>query len=187
MNPRARGTVPVTFAAGARGRWYIERMAPVRGESLPRAERLDRFENGGAPAGPSVWTLRGVATNSRYTERAEKSRLEAVQETLDRPAATRAALIPVLKSRDWWELPQDERRAIFESRSQHISVGLEYLPAVARKLYHCRELGEPFDFLTWFEFAPEHAEAFEELVSRLRATEEWRYVEREVDVRLVRT
>src|SRR6516165_1923539 len=49
-----------------------------------------------------------------------------------------------------------------------------------------RQLGEPFDFLTWFEYAPEHVNAFEELVRRLRSTPEWHYVEREVDVRLSR-
>ena len=55
-------------------------------------------------------------------------------------------------------------------------MGLKYLPAIARKLYHCRDIGEPFDFLTWFEFAPSHAEAFEELVYTLRQTEELCYV-----------
>jgi len=63
---------------------------------------------------------------------------------------------------------------------------LRYLPAVARRLHHSRDLGEPFDFLTWFEYAPEHSAAFEELVVRLRASEEWKYVDREVDIRLVR-
>ncbi len=63
---------------------------------------------------------------------------------------------------------------------------MTYLPAVARRLYQARELGEAFDFLTWFEYAPEHASHFEELVQRLRASEEWSYVEREVDVRLSR-
>jgi hypothetical protein len=63
---------------------------------------------------------------------------------------------------------------------------MEYLPAVARRLHHGRELGEPFDFLTWFEYAPEHADAFEEMVRRLRNTGEWRYVEREVDIRASR-
>ncbi len=51
---------------------------------------------------------------------------------------------------------------------------------VARRLHH--GLGEPFDFLTWFEYAPAYAEAFEELVGKLRETEEWTYVEREVDI-----
>jgi len=43
---------------------------------------------------------------------------------------------------------------------------------------------KPFDFLTWFEYAPEHAEDFEQLVRELRKTEEWDFVQREVDVRL---
>jgi hypothetical protein len=46
--------------------------------------------------------------------------------------------------------------------------------------------GEPFDFLTWFEFSEADAGAFDELVGRLRETEEWRYVEREVEVRVRR-
>ncbi len=45
---------------------------------------------------------------------------------------------------------------------------------------------EPFDFLTCFEYAPQDAGAFDELVGRLRATEEWAYVDREVDIRLTR-
>lgn len=61
---------------------------------------------------------------------------------------------------------------------------MKYLPAIARRLYQSRDLGEPFDFLTYFEYAPEHSTMFEELVAMLRETEEWKYVEREVDVRL---
>lgn len=65
-------------------------------------------------------------------------------------------------------------------------MGLTYLPAIARRLYHSRDLGEIFDFLTWFEYAPKHESAFEELVKRLRATREWLFVDREVDIRLSR-
>jgi chlorite dismutase len=130
--------------------------------------------------------LRGTTSNARYATAVERDRLAAVQPPLGRPAATRAALIPVRKSEAWWELAQDQRRTIFEERSRHIATGLRYLPAVARRLHHCRELGEPFDFLTWFEYAPGDAEAFEELVRSLRATAEWHYVEREVDIRLSR-
>ena len=84
------------------------------------------------------------------------------------------------------DLAQDERRAIFEEQSRHIRIGLDYLPAVARRLHHSRELGEPFDFITWFEYAPDHADAFEEMVRRLRDTPEWRFVDREIDIRLSR-
>lgn len=106
----------------------------------------------------------------------------AKQAGLGREEATCAALIPIRKSAAWWALAQDERRAIFEERSHHIADTMRFLPAIARKLHHSRDLGEPFDFLTWFEFAPRHAADFDELLKLLRGTEEWRWVEREVAV-----
>jgi hypothetical protein len=179
--------VLVTFAAGGTGPWRIDRLAAVTGAPLPSAARLAVYE--GASAGATeaaVWTLRGTTSNTRYTNRAEVAALATRQEGLGRGAARKAALIPIRKTEAWWALAQDERRAIFEEQSRHIAIGLEYLPAIARRLHHCRELAEPFDFLTWFEYAPEHASYFEQLVDRLRASEEWRYVEREVDIRLTR-
>ena len=64
---------------------------------------------------------------------------------------------------------------------------MKTLPQVSRKLHHCRDLSdvEPFDFLTWFEFAPVRQQAFDDMLAELRASEEWRYVDREVDMRLV--
>src|SRR5215468_1609891 len=81
-------------------------------------------------------------------------------------------LIPIRKTAAWWNLTQEERRSIFEKKSHHIAEGVKYLPSIARQLYHGRDIGEPFDFLTWFEYAPEYSEAFEELVRTLRKTEE---------------
>lgn len=63
---------------------------------------------------------------------------------------------------------------------------MDYLPQVARRLHHCRDLGGAYDFLTWFEYVPDDAAAFERMVARLRATEEWRYGEAEMDLRLER-
>lgn len=176
----------VTFAAGPVGSWRVERVETMIGEGLSAAARLAVVEGPGAVPPDAAWALRGTTSNTRYTRRAELDALAARQEGLSRPQATRAALIPIRKSEAWWALAQDERRAILEEQSRHIAIGLEYLPAVARRLHHGRELGEPFDFLTWFEFAPEHEAAFDELVRRLRASEEWRYVEREVEIRLAR-
>jgi hypothetical protein len=175
-----------SFVGGDRGRFAVERVTQVKGESLPFVPRLAVHEGTFAPPGDGVFVLRGSTGHVRYVEQSEKRALAAVQPPLGRPEATRAALIPIRKADAWWELAQDERRALLEQRSRHVTIGLRYLPAVARRLYHSRELGEPFDFLTWFEYAPEHAEAFEELVAALRASEEWSYVEREVDLRLVR-
>jgi chlorite dismutase len=175
------------FTGGNTGAWNILSIAPVIGESLKPASHLGIAPSaslGGAPATP--WQLRGVTSHVRYVERAEKIALTSVQAGLGRPEATRAALIPIRKSPAWWELTQEERRKIFEDKSHHIAASLKYLPAIARQLYHCRDLGEPFDFLTWFEYAPEYATMFEDLVGVLRATEEWTYVAREVDIRLAR-
>jgi len=179
-----------TFRGGQSGGWRVSSIARVKGESLPRVAALSVIQ-GDAIALPLLpsqtsWRLAGVISHVRYVERPEKEQLAAVQAGLGRPEATHAALIPIRKSNAWWDLTQEERRQIFEDKSHHIEASLKYLPAIARQLYHCRDLGEPFDFITWFEYAPAHATLFEELVAMLRATEEWKFVEREVDVRLVR-
>lgn len=176
-----------TFVAGDTGQWNIVAIHSVIGESLEAAPRL-HIENAHLQEPPigSRWLLRGVTSNQRYTTRAEQSTLVASQAGLGRPEATCAALIPITKTPAWWALTQDERRDIFEARSSHIAIGLRYLPAIARRLHHSRDLGELFDFLTWFEYAPADASPFDDLVAALRATEEWSYVEREVDIRLIR-
>jgi chlorite dismutase len=178
------------FRGGRSGAWRVTRFAAVRGASLAPTPALSVVHSLSIALpimpSPTSWRLAGVASHLRYTERPEKEQLVAVQAEIGRPEATYAALIPIKKSAAWWELTQEERRQIFEDRSHHIAASLKYLPAVARQLYHCRDLGEPFDFLTWFEYAPADADAFEELVRTLRATEEWRYVEREVDIRMER-
>jgi len=173
----------VSMVAGSTGEWGIDRIVPVRGDPLPPADRLRRIEGEGPFVASAPWVLHGVRSNERYTTQAEKQRLTTASPDLAR-AGMHACLIPIRKSAAWWALAQDERRALFEERSRHIGIGLEYLPAVARRLYHCRDLGEPFDFLTWFEFAPAHAARFDELLGRLRETEEWTYVDREVEIRL---
>ncbi len=180
--------VVVGFVAGSRGPWRIVRMDAVHGDPLPEAQRLTILE-GEQASQPleATWVLRGVTSHERYVNRNERRALSATQEPLGRLEATCAALIPLTKSEAWWALTHEERREIFEERSRHIATGLEYLPGVARRLHHGRDLGEPFDFLTWFEYAPANAQAFEQLVGRLRDTEEWTYIDREVDIRLVRT
>jgi len=178
-----------TFVGGNAGPWEVTSLRGVVGDGLAAAARL-RIVPGEVPQEQgSGWSLRGVTSHERYVTRAEKTKLAASQPELGRPEATAAAFIPIRKSAAWWALTQDERRAVFEESSAHIRIGLDYLPAVARRLHHCRDLPEnaPFDFLTWFEFTPGDAVAFDELLHRLRETPEWRYVEREVDVRLRKT
>ena len=178
-----------SFLGGEVGPWRVVKIRTVVGDALADVKRLN-IVAGDIPQVPqgAKWLLRGLTSNERYVTRQEKEQLVAKQPTLGRPQATCAALIPIRKTASWWALAQDERRRVFEERSKHVATGLRYLPAVARRLHHCRDLGEnePFDFLTWFEYAPSDSAAFDELVAELRASEEWAYVDREIDIRLVR-
>lgn len=177
--------IPIRYVGGAEGPWRVVRVAPYRGATLPTAPRLAVREGAGEAVG-AAWALRGVLSNIRYTREEERRALVSAQAPTGRALATRAALLPIRKSEAWWALAQDTRRDILEEQSRHVAIGMEYLPAIARRLAHGRDLGEPFDFLTWFEYAPEDEAAFEDLLLRLRASAEWAYVEREVDIRLER-
>jgi chlorite dismutase len=184
MSPTANPRL-VHFVAGPIGPWRIRDIRTVIGESLPLASALDVVST--LPADSvSTWHLRGATSNERYVTREEKTQLVAKQEGLGRPSSTFAALIPIKKSAAWWALTQDERRAIFEEKSHHTQIGLDYLPSIARRLHHCRDLStaEPFDFITWFEYPAAAEASFDRLLGALRATPEWTYVEREVDIRL---
>jgi hypothetical protein len=126
-----------TFVGGAHGRWSVLGISPVVGDPLPATATID-VVNGPVPVLPdgAAWALRGVTSNARYVTQEEKVRLVAVQVDPGRPDATLAALIPIRKNAAWWDLPQDERRKILEDRSHHITTGMKYLPAIARRLHH---------------------------------------------------
>lgn len=191
--PAQKGT-PVnsrlfTFAGGMKGAWSVVKVRAVIGVTLPVVARLDIVNSPLPLSSEGVkWILRGVTSNERYVTRDEKAVLAAKQASLGRTEATHSALIPIRKSAKWWSMTQDERRAVFEEQSHHLKNSLKFLPAIARRLHHCRDLGEsePFDFVTLFDYAKADSDAFEELVAVLRASEEWKFVEREVDIRMVR-
>lgn len=176
----------VQFVGGAVGDYRVVDMKLLVGEALPAVSRVAVCEGRGVSMPTGTWILRGVTSHQRYTQAPEGAQLRAAQAGLGRAEACCAAMIPITKSAAWWDLAQDERRAIFEDKSRHIAATMRFLPAIARRLHHGRDLGEAFDFVTWFEFAPEHSALFDELLGLLRATEEWRYVEREVELRLER-
>ncbi len=178
-----------SFVAGCDGPWKVVASRAIVGDGLPTGDRLQIVAGKVAtPPTGAVWVLQGVTSNERYVTQPEKVQLLAKQPQLGRPEADCAALIPLRKTAAWWALTQDQRRAVFEDRSRHTAIGLDYLPAVARRLHHCRDLTElePFDFITWFEFAAKDAPQFDRLLEQLHASEEWQYVEREVEIRLIR-
>jgi hypothetical protein len=176
-----------SFVGGSRGQWRVSKISTVKGAPLADVPFL-RLVDGDVRTKENGehWIVRGFTSNVRYATASEVKALKDSQPELSRKEASCAAVILIRKSEKWWQLAQDERRRIFEEQSHHNSIGMEYLPEVARRLHHSRDLGEEFDFITWFEFAPENRSKFDELVERLRESEEWTYVEREVDIRLER-
>jgi hypothetical protein len=174
-----------SFVGDDQGEWCVRQQFSVLGQPLASVQRVSNVSGMKTPVN-AQWVLRGVTSNERYVERSEKEELLAKQEGLGRPEARCAALIPIRKNAAWWAMTQDERRSVFEAKSRHIAIGMHYLPFIARKLHHCRDLEEPqpFDFLTWFEFAPMHERMFDKMLDELRASPEWNYVDREVDIRL---
>src|SRR3569833_1032565 len=183
-NPRA-----TTFTGGRTGSRAVMSQDTLAGAPIARVDAV------GMAAGIALdmpadasWSFYGVTSNDRYTTRSEKAGLVGKQVPGGRPEASRAALILLRKSAEWWALAQDERRAILEEESHHIAIGMRYLPAVSRRLLHCRDLGvdAPFDFIGFLDFAPESEAAFDRMLAQLRATREWSYMEREIDIRLAK-
>lgn len=174
------------FSGAPTGEFRVDSIKALTGDTLPPAQFLRVAQE--RPKTETSFSLAGVVSNERYATQSEKQALVAVQEPIGRPTARVGALIPIKKSDSWWSLTQDERRAIFEERSAHVTIGMSALPQVARRLHHCRDLAEqePFDFLTWFDFREEDTAKFDDLLGALRETEEWQYIEREVEIRVRR-
>jgi hypothetical protein len=178
-----------TFIGGGSGTFCVQSQKTILGEpisSVPFVDAIPGFPT--AASKDALWVLCGVTSNDRYTTRMEKTALSSLQASIGRPQATCSALILLRKTADWWGLTQDERREILEDRSHHIAIGMRYLPAVARRLLHCRDLGAeaPFDFLGYLDYAPEDAAKFDDMIGELRASDEWRFIDREIDIRLTK-
>ena len=174
-----------TFIGGNDGQWSVTSSESIKGPALETVKTIKVIN---APFSQvqdqGNWMLRGFTSNLRYAEKDEVNQLKLIQEGLGRSASVCGALIALKKNAEWWSLCQDERRAIFEEQSHHTKIGMAYLPEIARQLHHSRDLGEPFDFITWFEYSPENTNRFDDLLAELRETREWQYIEREMDIRL---
>lgn len=115
------------FIGGETGKWLVTLVRPVRGEGLDLVARVDVVPAGDpALAPPANWRIEGQISNLRYATRAELTVLRSRQELLGRVHALHAAMIPLKKSAAWWDLAQDERRALFEDTSQHTAIGMRY-------------------------------------------------------------
>ena len=175
------------YIGGCSGPWRVDNVRTLCGAPLKPATHV-QIANGRLNRLPlrSSWILRGLARNTRFFTREERLPVDSQRLWSNHSEATCAALIPIRKSAEWWNLDAEDRQEIIEARSREIHRGLGLIPAIARRLLFGRDLGEPFDVVTWFEYAPKDAKIFDELANALRSSLEWQYVEREIDIRLVR-
>jgi len=176
------------FSANHTGTYAIASQSTVQGEALALANYITVGNvppESQAILSDCVWKIDGVKSHVRYTTKKEKADLELSPEKVFTTSYI-SCMIPIKKSREWWCLAQDERREIMEEQSKHFSIGKKYLNEIDRILYHSKDLHQEFDFVTWFNFLPHHENAFNDLVRTLRESLEWKYVVREVDIRMFR-
>ena len=158
--------VLLNYVGGSTGSWRVNSVTTHSGAPLKTATHVEIVQGKTCrlPAGSS-WVLRGVVRNTRFVTREERPALEPRYFKQGPVESTFAALIPIRKSAAWWNLEHDERQEIIEDRSRQLGRGMRFLPAIARRFLYGRDLGEPFDMVTSME---------------------WQYIEREVDIRLVK-
>jgi hypothetical protein len=163
------------------------RGAPLQG--LGVGGFFSRVEStAGVPSGDGE--LVGVTQHLGYTRSDEREELAA---TATPGQNAHVVVIPLTKSPGWWSLAHDERDRLFRGAGKadgHVNVGRPHAKTILRKLYHGRGVpGAGWDFLTYFEFEPELAADFRDLLSGLRdpaRNPEWAEVVRESEIWLER-
>ena len=174
------------YVGGTTGAWEVTAMTARNGRPLAHVSHLDVI-NGplkSLPAG-TAWIFSGLVRNTRYVTREEYQERGTRPLRFARTEPTCAALIAVRKSAVWWSLDHRERREIQETHSWEGMLALRYLSAIVRRWQHRRDVSDQFDDVTWFEYAPRDSAAFDDLLALWHASEEWEYVERDCDIRLV--
>ena len=178
-----------TFVGGKSGSLSVVSDTTISGQPIARVDAIEMIVGvvTGLP-NDAAWALHGVATNDRYTTRAEKTALVSKQAPIGRPEASRSALILLRKRAEWWALTQDARRKILRrtrttSPSACATCLLSHGDCFTAGILRPKRVR-----LSWLlDYAPESGAAFDEMLDRLRATKEWAFKDREIDIRLTRT
>lgn len=168
------------YVGGSSGAWQVTQMSTGRGEPLMPVTHVNII-NGPLDRMPirASWVLSGLVQNTLYITREERQ--SASRGTSSEPLPpTCAALIPILYSPEWWELGPPARRELQQSQP------MRGLSAMMRRWQYRWDLSEQFDGVTWFEYEPRDSAAFDDLLANWRASEKWKFVQRECDIRLVR-
>lgn len=174
------------YIGGRTGAWEVTELTANHGSPLARVSHLD-ITNGPLERIPAstVWVLQGLVRSTRHVIREEHETRDSKRRN-GMAEATCAALIPIRKSAAWWALDKLARLEMTQLSSWSGLPGQQFLSAVVRRLQNGRDLSGQFDEVTWFEYAPRDASVFNDLLAAWRASDEWKYVERDCDMRLTR-
>ena len=183
---------PGLAASDARVTGYdVDRIHAVRGQlpgGIEVGQRLWRVEAAGRLPVPNAPFI-GATTHVVYIDSSTRNELASISASESGPVAV---LIPIRKTAEWWALASEQRQAFVMQGAPngHLAIGRRYAARIHRRLYQARYLpGSEWDFLTYFEFRPEEASAFTDLLAELRDVDinpEWSFVDREVELWLTR-
>lgn len=160
-------------------------LGQVEGWQMVRGMRNGPLE---IPQAAGAVSFGGTIQHLHYTTAEQRRELLSQSRQAPPPGEdTMAVVIPIRKSKAWWDLAQDERQAHFRKGDRHTTIGLGYVDRIFRTLFHSRYLGapSPYDFITYFEFERRYAGAFQELCAELRnpaKNPEWAYVDLEFEI-----
>ncbi|HEU0122088.1 MAG TPA: chlorite dismutase family protein [Bryobacteraceae bacterium] len=180
---------PDNLRVPVRGRYRVDTVHILRGPApAPPSSRsfLFRIEAPEPLSLPSAVQLGGTAGAAQYTDPAAPT--AAANGLGPLPAPCRAVLIPLRKSKSWWDLDASSRRAYFHAsptHPNHTDVAAPYIKQIHRRLFHARGTTPDYDFLTYFEFLPQDESAFRKLLAALRDVRrnpEWNYIDREWEI-----
>lgn len=176
-----------SYVGGSSGAWTVTELTSRRGRLLEPVTHVDIIQGPPTrlPQGAS-WILSGIVRQTRYVSLEETLTGNRFGRSTNQEP-TCAALIPILHSAEWWELGDATRQQMVGMNSRAATRGLSSLSAMIYRWQHGQDLSKQFDSVTWFEYEPRDSNAFEELLRDLRGSVEWKYVDRECDIRLVRS
>lgn len=173
------------FMGGMSGAWRVTSIVTHSGQSLPNATHVEiaNGDFGRTPAG-TAWVFHGVARNTRFVTREEPRRSTSDLTPVPHFGESCAALILVRRSPDWWRLTQGDRNEVLELPSGRLRQRINILPSLLRLMPRRNAMPETFDSVTWFEYMPQDAAIFDDLAGTMRTSEEWKFVDREIVIKL---
>lgn len=179
-----------TPSGATRNRYRVNSVEVILGPPppLPRPGwELHRFEAATPMAAQAPIVFQGVTGTAQYTD--PKASYAAAN---GRPAVPAeigpvlAVLIPLRKTASWYSLTHEERKALIPA---HVDIGVPFIPAIHRRLFHSREHSKDYDFLTYFEFPAADEPQFRQLCQALRNPKrnpEWAYIDRDCEIWLTK-